>query len=209
MDNFEVRKKQYLDKLSDNPEVLEALIRGNKTPQKKENLKKILNPETERALSVGEIVFSFSRCMIRLMNSFYEDNLKEIPIEENEGLKIFTDLVESYKIDSELAKREWDRIQPKKAAKILFGYIYSFLIFPDETIEFIMNKIGEVDPDALNNSLNGVQNEINKSNGDISFEDLSEEEIQKERELAEEFERLCDMYIIEPETKDKEFKKML
>jgi hypothetical protein len=143
------------------------------------------------------------------MNSFYEDNLKEIPIEENEGLKIFTDLVESYKIDSELAKREWDRIQPKKAAKILFGYIYSFLIFPDETIEFIMNKIGEVDPDALNNSLNGVQNEINKSNGDISFEDLSEEEIQKERELAEEFERLCDMYIIEPETKDKEFKKML
>ena len=71
-----------------------------------------------------------------------------------------------------------------------------------------MNKIGEVDPDALNNSLNGVQNTINKSN-DISFEDLSEEEIQKERELAEEFERLCDMYIIEPETKDKEIKKML
>ncbi len=76
MDNFEVRKKQYLDKLSDNPEVLEALIRGNKTPQKKENLKKILNPETERALSAGEIVFSFSKCMIRLMNSYYEDNLK-------------------------------------------------------------------------------------------------------------------------------------
>lgn len=205
MKDFETRKKEYLKDLYDNSELL-----SNLKENKPGALKMIYSPKDEKELRGAKTVISTFKNMFRLVDAANEDRLKKIPIEENEGLKIFANLVDEYRKNPKEAEKSHKNLSPVEVAKIVFGYISAFMADADETVDFIFEILG-IDDDAdfdnygLKEAISKTQGDLNM--GDKTIDEITDDELQQQEDFSIEFEKLCNQFIIEPE--EKQMKKTL
>lgn len=98
MEDFEKRREEYYEFLGNNLDVLTKIIEDNKhNEENKKTIKIILHPKDIKELYVAETIFTMAKTHIELLTCYYSETLKEIPIEENDGVNFLIRIINALK----------------------------------------------------------------------------------------------------------------
>ena len=115
MDDFIKRKKDYLQKLKENPRVLQKLTVNEGDPQKM--MMMVLDPKNEEELKIVDTLITFFIDILDLVHRAAMKEVKEIPLEENVGISYYIEVINALKDEKEV--RTVDKLTPEEGAKIL------------------------------------------------------------------------------------------
>jgi hypothetical protein len=197
MTSFEERKKEYLEKIGSNPEVLKRIIKDTRKSNRESEMIAIMTrPETERDLLIAKTLFLVTNDAMNLMNDVVNGTVKSIPMEENEGIKSYVEELKTLKGINNSSPSVNERT-PKEEAKKMYGLIVAITDYGRSAIDYIAYQAGFNLEDQNELSQFLVFMDVLKiTNGDTSianvdFQICSDEEINQVKELAEEFHQLC------------------
>ena len=208
MNNFEIDKMEYLEKISKNINIVNSLIDKNNAESLK-FAKVLLNPKNEKELMVASSTIGFVEDIKGLIEAASLGNVKEIPVEENEGLKTLAILMkkiyndEEVNIDALLSDNEVGKASPKKVANFLFSSYVALLGDSEKCFDYIIGELNmsndsEIDMYKFKLALAELQtkmNEIQATNVNNDIDKMSDENVGKLVEFTDEFHNLCDKYI--------------
>ena len=198
MTSFEVKREKYFKKIKGNKQLLVRIIHDNKDTEKgQEMLEVLLTPKNEKELSVAKILYSMVSDLVLLMDRYYGDELKEIPNEENEGLKTYIKTIKRLKNNEDIKEISKDET-PEHGAKVLYDFIVASLTNSEGSLEYIAEESGFNLSDDLElaqfevymNKAKRIMEENNLTNK--KYQDCSDEEIKNAKILAEEFHKCCE-----------------
>ena len=196
MNSFEERKKEFFKKIKNKPEVLNNLIKSNmKTEKGRKNLEIILTPKNEKELSIAELTFEITNDLLELINNITFDEVKTIPLNENDGLNLLIDIVNAMKNDKKSI--DLNEKTSQYFAKVLYGLTVGLMGEIEESITYIADKTGfdlndELETAQFNIYLSQAKNysdSLNMFNNDIK--EITDINLEEARELVEEFHKLC------------------
>lgn len=197
MNNFEEKKVEFFKKLKSEPDVLKSIIESNnKTENGQKTNEIILTPKNERELEIGEICYTMSKDLIKLIDDVTYGEIKSIPLDENIGLKTLISLINAVKNDEKDFKLV-DEITPQYLAKILYGITVGMIDDMEEAINYIASESGF----DLNDEIEAAQfkiyiNQFKKFSDSLNvtnknFENCTDKDISDAKEFVEEFHKLC------------------
>lgn len=210
MSEFEMRREEYFNVIRDNPDIINKIVAdNNNTEQGKKMLEILITPKNERELDGAEILFTFISSILSLL----ENEMKEIPNEENKGFKEYIRIINGLKEgkeDSELVVRDYPS---RDCAKILYDSFVSFLADPYAFSEYIAKETGfdledEFESRQFNVYMEHAKRIMNEN--DVSSKNLvdcTKEEIEKSRKIVNEFSRLCQDGKVSYDDEEKVFEK--
>ncbi len=201
MKSYEERKKEYLEKTQSNDDLATKIFDYYSKDEKgKERIALIFTPRNERELDIAEIMYSLLDDTFTLREDVENDRIKLIPLEENEGFKVYVNVIKSlYNGDRETALKYCDIISDRKNPKILYEVGASGANDSSDIFDYICNEL-EIDKDNVAsmirlfiyiNESTKIMEEKTKNINDKKPEDYTEEEVQQYREYADEFHKLC------------------
>ncbi len=138
MDDFIRRKKEYLQKLKDNPQVLNKITVNKGDPQKM--MMMVLDPKNEEELRIVDSLITFFIDILDLLHRAAMKEVKEIPLEENVGISYYIEVINALKDEKEV--RTVDKLTPEEGAKILYAFLAGMINDSDATIIYIAEKTG-------------------------------------------------------------------
>lgn len=138
MDDFIKRKKDYLQKLKENPRVLQKLTVNEGDPQKM--MMMVLDPKNEEELKIVDTLITFFIDILDLVHRAAMKEVKEIPLEENVGISYYIEVINALKDEKEV--RTVDKLTPEEGAKILYEFLTGMINDSDETLIYIAEKTG-------------------------------------------------------------------
>ena len=136
MDDFIKRKKDYLQKLKENPRVLQKLTVNEGDPQKM--MMMVLDPKNEEELKIVDTLITFFIDILDLVHRAAMKEVKEIPLEENVGISYYIEVINALKDEKEV--RTVDKLTPEEGAKILYEFLTGMINDSDETLIYIAEK---------------------------------------------------------------------
>ena len=196
---FNKRKQNYFSKLRKNIWVLNKLIDDNKEnidENAKRTLEILLDPKNYDELNLAEALYSITFDMISLMNRLSDGTVKEIPFEENDGIKLFIDIINKLK---NKCKTENVTMTIEPTAKMIYGFLVGFAEDTEGTIMYVADKTGFDLEDDLQMQqfmlyLEKAQAIFNsKSNKTNSVNEMpSKKDIEELTKFSNEFHKLCE-----------------
>lgn len=199
MTDFEQRREEYFKKIKSKPEILEKIIVDNYNSEKgQKTLEIIMTPRNERELDAAEILYSMTSDLIMLLESYYNDELEEITLEENKGIKAYIDIIKGLKEGKEEASLIPKEATAKEIAEILYSFVVALLFYSDDAVDYIAEKAGfDLSDDFVAQQFvvyyeksKRIMDSGNSSEKD--FEECTEEEIKAAKETAIEFHKRCE-----------------
>ena len=212
MDNFEKRKIEYLKMLKSEPYIMKKIIESeNKSEKGQKTIEMILTPKNEMELEIGEACFKMTKDISKLVDDIIDDEVKSILPNENAGLKVLINCVNTIKNNEEnlkstleptqedMAKKIYgiDKATPEYVAKIMYGLVVGMVNDTEESFKYIASETGF----DLNDEIEAAQFSIYINKGkqicdslnvtNKNFENCTDDDIVKAKELVEEFHKLC------------------
>lgn len=142
MKDFNERKKEYLNKLRENPSILDKFT-DKITVDKGETLvlmEMLLNPNNDEELKIADMIVTLFIDIFDLKERSLAGDVKKIPLEENAGINYYVDIINKLKSKKEINPLE--TINPENTAEIIYGFITSIFSNLNETICYIAEKVG-------------------------------------------------------------------
>ena len=195
MSTFEERKEEFLNYIKEDEEVLSRIINDNiNTDGGKKILGIIFTPKNDRELTVGKTFYSITSDLIKLIDDIYYDEIKEIPYEENVGLKTYINIINSLKNNEEI-KYDYDI---KKNAEIFYSSMVAMLDDIEEAYEYVAKETGFDLEDQVESAQFVVYMEkakefmdsINQNKKD--YNECTDEELNIALEFSKEFHKICE-----------------
>jgi len=194
MTNFEQRREKYFNMIKSKPEILDKIISDNNNSEKgQKSLEVLLTPRNERELDAAEILYSMTSDTIILVDKIYNDEIEEIPLEENKGINAYVRIIKELKEGKDEAKLYTDKTSPKEFAEILYGFIIGFVSNGEDIVEYIGTKSGFDMTDDFEqkqfsvyfDKARRIMDSKNASQKDLN--ECTDEEVANARLMAEEF----------------------
>ena len=195
MSTFEERKEEFLNYIKEDEEILSRIINDNiNTDGGKKILGIIFTPKNDRELTVGKTFYSITSDLIKLIDDIYYDDIKEIPYEENVGLKTYINIINSLKNNEEI-KYDYDI---KKNAEIFYSSMVAMLDDIEEAYEYVAKETGYDLEDQVESAQFVVYMEkakefmdsINQNKKD--YNECTDEELNIALEFSKEFHKICE-----------------
>lgn len=192
MENFNERKKAYIEKARSNPEIIEMIASNNgNVTMSDEMLELVIDPKNEKELTLAENILTTASDLSTLVINIALENVKSIPIKENSGLKVYADLINVVKENGDINKLKPNM---KENARLLYEILVGTISEPEESMQYIAELSGfDLDNAFDKAKFNLCINKINKEgNTNIKFpKDYTDEEINEFLEFSAEFHKLC------------------
>ena len=163
MEDFNERKKEYFERLVENPRYIHSLLKNSEDSTR--TLEIILDPKTENELSVAESLCTMFDDILYLMNNFYE--LKPNDLSSVEFVNLYSEMIIALKNDdkervSELREIVKTRLKPEFIGKLMFQFFRESIYDVDALYECFCLKCGFDMTDSL--SFSQFQLYFNKTN---------------------------------------------
>ena len=197
MNNFEAKRELYYRKLRNNKELLNSIItETNKKENGQRNIEILVTPENEKELAIAEATFSLMGDMTFLIEQVLEDNIKSIPAEKNEVVKMFVRVINELKNGKTDVEFISEDAPAKLQARIIYELIVTLIMDAEGTFEYIAQKTGydledELDKAQLQAYFNKAQRLSNKSGvSDKNFDDMTDKNVETLVEITKEIRKL-------------------
>ena len=141
---FDEKLKKYYDRLRENPELLENIMKNSKNQN---SLDIMLLPNNEKELRVAEAAFNLMEDILKVIEDAYYGELKTIDIEDCAFANMFVNIINALKNkDKEKLNEieEWltKNVDMKTSAKLIYEMVVVFAQNPEEFAESIASKCG-------------------------------------------------------------------
>ena len=195
MSTFEERKEEFLNYIKEDEEVLNRIVTDNMyTDEGKKTLGVIFTPKDDRELIVAKTLYSITADFIKLIDGVYFNEIKEIPYEENVGLKFYIDSINALKNNEEI-KYDFD---VKKNAEIVYSSMVAILDDAEEAYGYVAKETGFDLDDQVENTqfviymdkVKEYMDKVNQYNKD--YKECTDEELNKALEFSLEFHKVCE-----------------
>jgi hypothetical protein len=197
--DFETRKKEYIDKLRENTDILNSIKESDK-----ETVDILVFTKNERQLLLAEHMFTLIKDMFELVeDSSFDFDGDKIDLDSSMIINLFVELILAFKNNDtskiEEIKTRLKTLNMKDAAKMTYETIVIFTNSSDEALETIADKCGFDLEDELSiisfQHLFEKANEITKSNDsnlDSQNIQISDDNVEQFIEYSSEFHALCE-----------------
>jgi hypothetical protein len=188
-EDFETRKKEYLDRLRSNFELFE-MIKFNEKKQGDALLAKemVLNPKNEDELIFAVFTLDFTDLAARSAI----DDVKTILPKDNIYLDLLANVMNSLKTGEDVEHMVEET--KKNPAKYLYDYVVGFINDIDSTVEYLAEETGYNVYDEF--ELAQFQLYLEKANSIINISEAGAQQgmpsTEKARIICDEFHRLCE-----------------
>ena len=150
--SFEIRRDEYLQKLRENPQLVESIVNNPNNSRKVLNI--FLMPKSDIELIIANSLFTFFEDIINLIKHSYENDIK-VDYDNNIYIELIVSIITALKNGNvELAKEISNKFNNERNPVILAKLIYDFFsIFscdPDRAIDIIREKSGFVTEECDN-----------------------------------------------------------
>lgn len=149
MKTFEERKEEYLDKLSNNMEIIYKLMLSVDEKSLR-TARLMLDPSTDKELRLANGIVSYTEDMKELVEAAACGNVDPIPIEENEGITFLANIIQAMyeaskekkpkEAAEEIAKKLEGNMDPKAMARMYYDLLVGLITSPDEMYDYMQNK---------------------------------------------------------------------
>lgn len=199
MESFEEMKIKYLDKIEQNPEIINRLILENSNSEDgKKALVILLNPKNEKELFLAETLYTMAYDFLLLVERINHDEIPEIQNSENRALHLYIMIIRALKNNNEeYAKLITKNISSDESARIMYDFFVSFMLDANNCVEYIAEE--SYFDLAVENQLmkfiyyfekaQTIMDEINSTKKNIS--NYTVEDFKRVKEFTIEFDRLC------------------
>ena len=197
MGDFEREREEYFKEVRKNPEIISKLVSDNESTEKgQETLKLLLIPSNERELTVAKALFSMSSDVIKLIDDIEDDEVKDIPKEENKGFNYVIETINAIKSGKEVKPIFESDIE--YAAKVMYEFFVGTIDCTEDAFEYIASKTGFNLDDELESmqfslyidKAKSIMQNLNGQKGNLS--DCSDDEIKSSLEFAKAFHKCCE-----------------
>ena len=208
MENFDTRKKEYLDYLRKNLYLLDKMSFKNNPEIEDKMIELLLNPSDENELKYANSVVGFISDIDDLEQRCKTGRIKIIPLPENRGINLLIDIINAYKNKAEIESVFVEN--QLMSADIIYGTAVAYMADIENTIEYMIKECGldihnEIDLKLFQLYLDKASAVMKFGDSpDISHSFLKVDNVEQAYTLFTDFHKLCEEGKIE---KNRTFKK--
>ena len=151
MENFNERLEHYYNKLRENPDLVNNIIKNSKDQQ---SLNILLGPRTDRELLLAESTFRLMEDMLSLTEKAYFGEVKYIDVKNSRIANIYINIINALKSNNlleveRMKKHLIEDFDVKETASLIYELLVIFSQDADDFISVIMERCGFDDNDDL------------------------------------------------------------
>lgn len=201
MSSFEENKEKYLNRVSENIEMLELM--GNNSNNKLIEL--LIDPKDDKQLIVADCNLRSIQDLTELSKAVKAGRIKKIPFKENDIFKSFVALVKMVYNGEEIDNNNIYNSNKtgKEYAREIFYFISSFAGNIEEIVNYIMDELN-ISSDNIYGTIKLciAMNEVQSRNQELQlcnitdFDNISDADVKNVQDFSNELHDLCRKNII-------------
>ena len=204
MEEFEKQKKEYLERVNANEDMLNKMKEKINTScnDAEEKIELITNPKNEKELVIAEALFTILEDILLLADRVNYKEVKEIPLDESKGAKALVNAMKAIMNNEENVVVFDSTLPPVELAEQMYQVFVS-MSFGDELSDYLAKELN-IDTDSLEDLekymaawlklIETLRNSKNKASDPIcmTIENCTDKEIEDLIAFKNKFHELCE-----------------